>query len=72
MFKTTLPTYFLERRLCVQTVIEDICTDSKFIKTKEDIRCIFGLRSELSNNFLNILLDVLSSSPASTKRHRKQ
>ena len=38
----------------MSSVTENICTDSKFIKTKEDIHCSFGLRSELSDNFLNI------------------
>ena len=33
---------------------------------------IYGLRSELSDKFLNVILDVLSSSPASNKRRRKQ
>ena len=33
---------------------------------------IYGLRSELGDKFLNVLLDVLSSSPASSKRRRKQ
>ena len=61
-----------EEAVCPESIIDNICTNSKFIKTKEDIDCIFGLRSELSDKFLNILLDVLSSSPASTKRQRKR
>ena len=61
-----------EEAVCPGCVIQDICTDSRFIKTKEDMNSIYGLRSELGDKFLNVLLDVLSSSPASNKRRRKQ
>ena len=61
-----------EEAVCPNCVIEDICTESRFIKTKEDMSSIYGIHSELSDKFLNVILDVLSSSPASSKRRRKQ
>ena len=61
-----------EEAVCPDYVIQDVCTESRFIKTKEDISSIYGIRSELSDKFLNVVLDVLSNSPASNNRRRKQ
>ena len=61
-----------EEAVCPDCVIEDICTESRFIKTKEDMSSIYGIHSELSDKFLNVILDVLSNSSASNKRRRKQ
>jgi hypothetical protein len=68
------PAFFFlgEEVVCPNCVIEDICKESKFIKTKEDMSSIYGIRPELSDKFLNVILDVLSSSPASNKRRRNQ
>ena len=61
-----------EEAVCPDCVIQNICTESRFIKTKEDMTSIYGIRSELSDRFFNVLLDVLSFSPASNKRRRNQ
>jgi hypothetical protein len=66
------PAFFFLERLCPNCVIEDICKESKFINTKEDMSSIYGIRPEVSDKFLNVILDVLTSSPASNKSRRNQ
>ena len=44
--------------MCPNCVVEEICSNSRFIKTKEDMSSIYGLRSKLIDSFLNIILDV--------------
>lgn len=61
-----------EEAVCPDCVIQNICTKSRFIKTKEDMSSIYGICSKLSDKFLNVVSDVLSSSPASNKWRRKQ
>lgn len=66
------PFLFLGEVVCPNCGIEDICTEIGFIKTKEDMSSIYGICSELSDKSLNVVLYILSSSPASNKRQRKQ
>ena len=61
-----------EEAVCLDCVIQNICAESRFIKTEDDMSSIYGLRSELSAKFFNVLFNVLSGSPACNKRRRKQ
>ena len=42
-----------------------ICKEARFLWTKEDISNIVGLRPELQDTFLTVVLDVLSHNPIS-------
>ena len=59
-----------ENSVCPDCVISDICRNSRFIKSKQDISCVNGLRPELVDLFFYALLDVLSCSPICRKRRR--
>ena len=60
-----------EKAVCPNCVIDKICKEARFIRTKEDISDIMGLRSELQDIFLTVILDVLSVNPISGKRRRR-
>lgn len=60
-----------EKAVCPNCVIDKICKEARFIRTKEDISDIVGLRSELQDIFLTVILDVLSVNPISRKRRRR-
>ena len=60
-----------EQAVCPNCVIDNICKEARFISTKEDISNIFGSRPELQDTFLSVILDVLSVSPISRKRHKR-
>lgn len=51
--------YLGEEAVCPDCVIQNICTKSRFIKTKEDMSSIYGLRSELSEKFFNVFVRCL-------------
>ena len=46
-------------------VIDKLCKEAQFIRTKEDISNIVGLRLELQDTFLTVILDILSLNPIS-------
>lgn len=58
-----------EKAVCPNCVIDTICKEARFIRTKEDISDIVGLRPELQDT-LSVILDVLSVNPISRKRRR--
>ena len=60
-----------EKAVCPNCVIDKICKEARFIRTKEDISDIVGLRPELQDTFLSVILDVLSVNPISRKRRRR-
>ena len=60
-----------ETAVCPNCVIDTICKEARFIRTKEDISNIVGLRSELQDTFLTVILDILSLNPISSKRRRR-
>ena len=59
-----------EKAVCPNCVIDKLCKEARFIRTKEDISDIVGLRPELQETFLRVILDVLSVHPISSKRRR--
>ena len=60
-----------EKAVCPNCVIDAICKEARFVQSKEDILAILGLRPELQDVFVNVILDVLSDSPVSVKRRRR-
>ena len=59
-----------ETAVCPNCVIDKICKEARFIRTKEDIGNIVGLRP-LQDTFLTVILDILSLNPISSKRRRR-
>ena len=65
-----------ETAVCPNCIIDKICKEARFIQTKDisisiSISNIVGLRPELQDTFLTVILDVLSLNPISRKRHRR-
>ena len=60
-----------ETAVCPNCIVDKICKEARFIQTKEDISNIVGLRPELQDTFLPVILDVLSLNPISRKRRRR-
>ena len=46
--------------VCPDSTIESICSSAKFISVRSDMDC-FGLRNELKDKFLNVVLEVVNS-----------
>ena len=59
-----------EMAVCPDCVIDYVCKDARFIKTKEDLNNVSGLCPELQDAFLRVVVDVVSSSPINAKKQR--
>ena len=53
-----------ETAVCPNCVIDKICKEARFIRTKEDIGNIVGLRPELQDTFLTVILDIYHLIPS--------
>ena len=73
MFDHPMFAMISETAVCPNCIIDKICKEARFIWTKEDISIsnIVGLRPELQDTFLTVILDVLSLNPISIKRCRR-
>ena len=59
-----------EMAICPDCVIDCICRDARFVKSKQDLSTVSGLRPELQDAFLHVIDDVMSSSPINAKKQR--
>ena len=59
-----------EMAVCPDCVIDCVCRDARFVKSKQDLSTVSGLRSELQDAFLHVIDDVMSTSPINAKKQR--
>ena len=57
--------------ICSDSIISELCSKAKFVKSVDDLNNVCGLRPELSLRFFSVMWETISSAPPPQKKRRK-